>query len=186
MLTLKTKCIIAYCHKLLYDAEQLAQNGEGIAILDDEETRDFTRECGAEIMQYCEKHGATHEMLGELCRKSVSLWELAKVYYKIQIDLYQKYISEVKGRHVPILYSCLMFQLLYKNGIISLDIDYDKLLSALEVSDKLEASQKKSNITKQIYQERTEVKKYHNGVREILEQTMAFKTKRKSKKRKKR
>lgn len=187
MLTLKTKCMIAYCHRLLHDSEELLQEGKGVAVIDDEETREFTRDCGMKIMKYCESKGATHDMLGDLSKKSLSLWNLARAYYGLQIDLYQKYISAVKGRHVPILYAAIMFQLLHKNGTICLDIDYDKLLSVLEVSDKLEVSRTESRFGRwRMITSRVEVNKYHTGVREILEQTMSFKTKRKSKKKRKR
>lgn len=175
MLTLKTKCLLAYCHTILVESEELTKQDKGIAIIDDEETREFTRECGFKIIDFCESHGATKKELEKLGPRRTDMLILAKAYYGLQIQLYLKYISEVDGRHIPILYAGLMFQLLQKNGIVSLDIDYEKLIDAIELSDKLETQETVSKISGKTITQRTEVNKYHNAVREILEQTMQFK-----------
>lgn len=182
MLTLKTKCLIAYCHTILTDAEAATVQGEGVSITKDKDSQNFMRESGFKIIAYCEQFGATRDELSKLSHSTNPIFLLAREYYRLQITLYQKYISEEKGRHVPILYAGLMFQLLHKNKIVGLNLDYDKLISDIEQSTMLETKEIKSRFRDKTIIERVEINKYHNGVREILEQTMKFKIVKKSKK----
>jgi hypothetical protein len=181
MLTQKIKSIISYCHTVLVESEELIGDGDGIAIIDDEETREFTRECGFKIIDYCEAHGATRDDLEKLSLKRIDIFALSKAYYGLQIKLYLKYIAKVNDRHIPILYAGLMFQLLKESGIVSLDLDYDRLITEIELSDKLETTEVISSLSGKSITQRTEINKYHNGVREILLQTMDFKRVKKAK-----
>ena len=167
--------MIAYCHTLLIEAESLRAEGKGIAILDDEDTRQFSRDCGIKIIDFCECNGATKDQLGRFCTKGFNTLGLLREYYGLQIKLYLKYVSEVNGRHIPILYAGLLFQLLEKNGFISLGLDYERLISEIEKSSMLETNTRKSRFGDSEIVEKKEVNKYHNAVRLILEKTMIFK-----------
>ncbi len=177
MLTLKTKCLIAYCHTLLTEAEELTEQGKGECIVKDDNSQQFMRECGASIINFCESTGSTKKDLSDLSKSRSPLFIQAKSYYGLQIRDYQIFISEVGGRHIPILYAGLMFQTLKTAGVIGLDMDYGKLISDIEVSDVLETTQKKSRFNDKMITERTEVRKYRTGVESIISNVMNLKIK---------
>ncbi len=187
MLTLKAKCLIAYCHTILTESETLTTEGKGIAIVEDKGTQNFLRSSGFAIIQYCERVGATYRDLSNLSNSRSPLFMMAREYYGIQTKLYQKYIAPIEGRHIPILYATIMFQMLRSSGVVGLSIDYDKLLSCLEESNILEKKEITSRFSDRIIIENTEVKKYLDGVRLIIDvvMKMKMKTKRVSKSKKK-
>ncbi len=179
MLTQKTKCLLAYCHTILVDAEELTVQGKGISIVKSSESRQNMRMQGATMVLYCESVGATREHLGSL---RGALLVQAQHYYGLIIRDYQKHISTVGGRHVPILFATIMFQTFQDAGMLKLDINYKILMNDIERSDMLETNDIISRISGKTVLEKTEVKKYYIGVKHIIDNVMSAKVKFKRKK----
>jgi hypothetical protein len=127
ILTIKTKCLLAYCYELLTDAKEQTEQGKGNSIFDTDSDVEFIKECGELMCDYAYKNGATKNYLELMSKKHYSLFLKSKTYYDIVIKNYVKHITEVGAGHIPILYSIFMFQELKANGLIGLQLDYYRL-----------------------------------------------------------
>lgn len=147
LLTIKTKALLTHCHTLLTDAEAKTQNGEGVAIVD-EDSEQILRDGGAAIVEYCERNGCTKQYLSAFSLKHRSLFKKSKEYYGICINNYKKHIAEIGGKHIPILYAALMVQELKANRLVGLDIDYDQLIDKIKDSKHLQGAARPSKLVK--------------------------------------
>lgn len=176
ILTLKTKCLLAYCYELLTQAETDTEQGKGNAIFHENNNAEFLRECGFKMVDYCVKNGATKNYLELLSRKHYDLYLLSKAYYGIIIKKYCEHIADVNESHIPILFAILMFQELKVNGLIGLDIDYNKMIDIVYKTDYFKGEQKVSKYdNKTIVYDRSEINKYAKCIQDTVSSVIKHK-----------
>lgn len=178
ILTLKTKCLLAYCYELLTQAESDTEQQKGDTIFENNKNAEYLRECGFKMVDYCVKNGATKNFLELLSRKHYALYVQSKSYYGIVIKKYCEHIADVNESHIPILYAILMFQELKACGLIGLDVDYNKMIEIIYMTDYFKGQQKVSKYdNKTIVHDRSEINKYANCIQDTVSSVIKFKTK---------
>jgi hypothetical protein len=174
MIPIKTKCILAFCHAQLIEAERQDAENKGFEIIKDLEQKQIIKKASEEIIRYCKKVGAVKEIFESYYKANRKLYAVYFAHYEQTIFTYKKYIVANNIDAIPVVYVFYMMTELQKLRMTAIDIDFTTLLEIIEKCDYLQGEFKESRFANgPMIRDRTIINTYSKCVFETIKEVLS-------------